>query len=64
MKLIFSIANESKSNETNCVCIILCSLFLEKLAELPVEAVKPVIVPSVVNKWDGEDEDDVKVIYI
>lgn len=33
---------------------------LEKLAEVPVPVVKPP-VPVNVNKWDGEDEDDVKV---
>lgn len=32
----------------------------EKLAEAPTKIVKPP-VPSNANKWDGEDEDDVKV---
>lgn len=36
-----------------------CS-FLEKLAEAPTKIVKPP-VPANANKWDGEDEDDVKV---
>lgn len=33
---------------------------VEKLAEEPTKVVKPP-VPANVNKWDGEDEDDVKV---
>lgn len=34
--------------------------FLEKLAEPHVQAVKPPI-PAHVNRWEGEDEDEVKV---
>lgn len=38
-------------------------IFVEKLAdEAATEAAKKVVVPvASINKWDGEDEDDVKV---
>lgn len=41
-------------------CPCCCISFLEKLAEAPTKIVKPP-VPANANKWDGEDEDDVKV---
>lgn len=48
--------------------VFCCHLFLrlvqcyvEKLAEEPEEAVKKPVVVANVNKWEGEDEDDVKV---
>lgn len=37
--------------------------YVEKLAEEPEEAVKKPVVVANVNKWEGEDEDDVKVSF-
>lgn len=34
---------------------------VETLADEKVEIAKPVVVPVNVNKWDGEDEDEIKV---
>lgn len=39
---------------------LLC-IFIEKLAEEPSEATKKAPIKTNVNKWDGEDEDEVKV---
>lgn len=36
-------------------------MILEKLAEAPAEAVKKPVPVANINKWEGEDEDDVKV---
>lgn len=44
----------------NLWILFLC-VILEKLADAPVEAVKKPVVVANINKWDGEDEDDVKV---
>lgn len=35
--------------------------YVEKLAEEPPQAVKKPVVTTNVNKWEGEDEDDIKV---
>lgn len=36
-------------------------MILEKLADAPEQAVKKPVIVSNINKWEGEDEDDVKV---
>lgn len=44
-----------------CCYLLLFSYGLEKLADEPVPVVKKPVVVANVNKWEGEDEDDVKV---
>lgn len=39
----------------------MCLCDLEKLAEEPEQVVKKPVVVANINKWEGEDEDDVKV---
>lgn len=58
---MYIIFGRTFSNLSISFCLFIVSVFIEKLADEPVK--KPAIVNNI-NKWEGEDEDDVKVSFI